>query len=274
MYVPVQIASVLSVLPSWLPTAAICTGICLLLFGITNRYIELGRGPAGRSASYGGYPMILSITLCVAGATYVTLLQNDLVLLFVITVFFSGRIIQGAITARIIQKIMDVVAEVRARARGSQSGFQTASVRSRVVSYVIQKLKDRLTIMIASSTIAGYTALSVLAVFILDDGTVETAIRRFWVGYFLLVVAGLVFDFRYFSHRLPWVGNIGVILAVTGAFMYDPISFSAYIAELGPYIQTPIPDWSRYPISAIGFLFGVLFWGIFYRQVDTSEDVN
>lgn len=271
MYVALQLSSFLTVLPSWLPTAAICVGVSLLLFGITTRYIESGRVTAGRSAPYGGYPMVLSITLCVAFATYVTLLKNDLVLLFVITIFFTGRIIQGAITARIIQKVLDAVAEVRKWARGSRSGPHTSSVRTRVVTYVIEKLKERLMIMIASATIAGYTALSVLAVFTLGDGTVKTAIQRFWVGYFLLVVAGLVFDFRHFSHRLPWIGSIGIILAVTGAFMYDPISFSSYIKQLGPYLETPIPDWSRYPISAMGFLFGVLFWGIFYRQLDRQN---
>ncbi|WP_323677556.1 hypothetical protein [Halorubellus sp. PRR65] len=267
---PLQLTSFLNLIPAWLPTATLSAGTVLVLFGLTRRYVTSADGPLS-SLPYHGYPLIITVTLSVAAATYTVIQRFDMTLLFVVQIFFTGRLIQGALTARIIGKVIDAIEEIHASLTTSTTKLHSQSLPERAYSYILTKLKDRLTIIIATGIISTYTTISVLAVFLIGDGVISTAIKRFWIGYFFLITAGLVFDFRHFAHRLPLLAGVGLIIAIVGAFLYQPVSFSAYLTQLGPYLETPIPDWARYPISAIGFLCGFLFWALFYNQHRTTQ---
>jgi hypothetical protein len=57
-----------------------------------------------------------------------------------------------------------------------------------------------------------------------------------------------------------------MVLATSGAFLYSPVGFSTFTAALAPYLNNPIPDWMRWPLGVAGFVFGIIFWAIFYSK--------
>jgi hypothetical protein len=207
----------------------------------------------------------------VAGAAYVTLQQADLILLFAFLIFMSGRFIQGAITVRLFQKIVDFIQEntsygSSSNPRKNASQTDVIDVIKRGASYIGSKFRDYVVILLATGTITIHTTMSIAAVYLLGSGSTIEAIERFWTGFFLLTAVGLAFDFRHFAHRLSWIAAFGMVLATSGAFLYSPVGFSTFTAALAPYLNNPIPDWMRWPLGVAGFVFGIIFWAIFYSK--------
>jgi hypothetical protein len=261
-----QLTAFLEVIPSWLPTAAICTGVYMMLIGMSNHYLKSYVGHVPQYTTVLGGIMVICLSTSIAGATYVSVIKQDMVLLFVFFCFVSGRMIQGAIAARIYQKVHDFFF-------GSSDGEDNDSLigklknsASKVPAFVWSKLKDRLLIVTVSLIIISHTALNIFAVYAWGSGQVVQAIERFWIGFFFLTVAGITFDFRYFAHRISWTAALGLVIATAGAFLYSPVGFSNLTSVLGPYLENPVPDWMRLPLGAFGFLAGVVLWAIFYRR--------
>lgn len=250
-----QLSSVLEVIPGWLPSLTIAAGFSLLSIGMAERYLH---GYFGHWEEY-SRPLVLFASGClaasVAGATYVTIRTHDLDLLFVLFIFAGGRFVQGAISARLLQRILNWLFV------GTSS---SKNWLRRAYEYVASKLRERLVVLLATGLVTTYTFLSIAAVFVLGSGAPTEAIERFWIGTYFLVVIGLVYDFRHFAHRISWTAAIGLLVATAGAVLYSPVGFSSFTDVIAPYLDTPIADWMRWPLGAIGFLFGVVFWGLFY----------
>jgi hypothetical protein len=255
---PLQLSAFLEVIPGWLPPATVATGFFLLTVGMTREYMQ---GLLGDWESYSSTLVVVSVVSlasATAGAVYVTLIRFDLILLFVLFTFISGRIVQGAITARIIQKLLDFFV-FDSGDSGNDKGYLRAAGE-----YLWSKLRDRLIIMTATIILTTTTAVSILDVYYAGSGETVEAVRRFWIGLFFLTLAGLIFDFRYFAHRVSWLPAFGLVVATAGAFLYSPAGFSSFTTVLAPYLDNPIPDWMRLPLGALGFVFGVIIWAIFY----------
>jgi hypothetical protein len=259
-FIALQVSSFLEVVPAWLPVVTISGGICLLFAGMSNEYLSYYVGHWSAYKPQIGFLLTVALTGSIVGATYVTVIQADLVLLFVFFTFISGQLIQGAVAARIIQKVLDALT----RSEGETEG----GLLSRWIGYVVNKVKDRLIIIAVTGIISTHTTLSILAVFVIGDGRMLEAIERFWTGFLLLTIAGLSFDFRYFAHRLSWTVALGLVVAASGAFLYSPVGFSNLTAGLAPYLDNPVPDWMRLPLGAFGFFAGVMFWAIFYVKIE------
>lgn len=256
--VPLQITSFLEVIPVWLPPVAITTGFFLISIGMTTEYFE---GMFGHWDSYSppfAFIGVVCLTSSIASAMYVSIRNQDMTLLFVLFTFMSGRIIQGAIAARIMQKVAEFFF--------SDSGSSNTGLISKLYDYVKTKVRERVVLFVTISIILLHTSLSIAAVYVIGSGSTIEAIERFWIGFFFLTIAGMVFDFRHFAHRIPWTAAIGLIIATTGAFLYSPVGFSTFVGALAPYLENPIPDWMRLPLGAVGFLFGVLIWAVFYTK--------
>lgn len=254
---PIQLSAALEVIPPWLPTGAVAVGFTLLLVGLFDRLLA---GTLGGWRTY-SRPFALAATALfaasVAGATYVTVLRRDLTLVFALFVFVCGRCVQGAVAARIIQKVLDFFLTGSDGSTGDRLWVQA-------LDYLVARLRSKAKIAAAVGGITAYTALSVLAVFVLGDGGVTEAITRFWIGFFFVTLARLAFDARYFAHRVSWTASVGLVVATAGAFLYSPLGTSGPIAALAPFLENPVPDWTRRPLGAVGFLFGVGFWCVFY----------
>ncbi|SDM14315.1 hypothetical protein SAMN04487949_1018 [Halogranum gelatinilyticum] len=271
---PLQLATFLEVLPAWLPVVTISLGICLLLTGMSNQYLSsyIGHWPAYNGLV--GVVLTGSITGSVAGATYLTIVRSDLLLLFVFFTFVSGQLIQGAVAARVIEKIVTVLSEISKAVSGEAGGpgqHGSATVRHYLtlgVEYLVGKMKDRLLIFLVTGVISAYTTLTIVAVFVVGDGHVLEAIERFWTGFLLLTIAGVAFDFRYFAHRVSYTAALGLVIAASGAFLYSPVGFSNLTGALAPYLENPIPDWMRLPLGAFGFFAGVVLWSFFYMKLN------
>lgn len=261
---PLQLNSFLEVIPAWLPVVTTSIGICLLFLGMSHHYLSVyfSHWPAYNEQV--GVMVAGCFTASVLFGTYLTIIKSDLALLFIFFTFISGRLIQGAVAARIIQKILDAISN--GSSRGAPRGLLQWLYYnvSNIFDYLVRMFKDRLIIFIATGVISTYTFLSIAAVFVIGDGDIFKAIKRFWVGFLLLTIAGLSFDFRHFSHRLPTAAALGLVIATSGAFLYSPVGFSNLTVALSPYISNPIPDWMRLPLGAFGFFMGTLFWSIFY----------
>lgn len=262
--VPAQLTAFLEVLPAWLPPVAIGGGFVLLAVGVGREYV---RGVFGDWSTYS--PVFAAVSVgCLgvstAGAVYVTVRTADLVLLFVFFTFVAGRVIQGAIAAKIVQKLLDFLV--------FDSGSGDGRYLRRAVAYVVSKLEDRLVIGVATGVITTVTALSILGVYLVGSGETIEAVRRFWIGFFFLTVATLVFDFRYFAHRISWLPAFGLVLATAGAFLYSPAGFSSFTSVLAPYLENPLPDWTRLPLGVAGFVLGVVLWAVFYLDRPTRTD--
>lgn len=256
MMLPIQLSSVLRVLPSWLPTVTIAIGFVLLSIGTLRQYLDGLFPHADRRAS----PFLLVSTVCLstgtAGATYLTIRRHELTVLFVFFVFFSGRIVQGAVAARQIQVVIEFLLA------GTRSGGPTV-VRD-LYRRVVDKLKRRLLLLLVTGIITCYTLVSVAAVYVVGAGDPTAVIERLWIGFFFLMIAGLVFDFRYFAPRISWTAAVGLIIAIAGAFLYSPVGFSPILGSLSPYLTSPVPDWMRSPLGLVGFLVGVFLWAGFF----------
>jgi len=264
---PLQVASFLEVVPAWLPVITVSLGVCLLLFGMGERYIAAHLSHWKAYTERTGVLLAGSLTGSISGATYLTVRQSELTLLFIFFTFISGQLIQGAVAARIIQKIIDFFRPTDA-GRDSDRSFL-----SRGYAFVKGKIKDRLIIVAATGVLSIYMVLSILSVFVLGSGEPLEAIERFWTGFLLLTIASLVFDFRYFAHRLSWPAALGLVIAASGAFLYSPVGFSSVTTALAPYLDNPLPDWMRLPLGAFGFFAGVVFWAIFYLKDGESKDL-
>lgn len=257
MIAPLQLSSFLEVIPAWLPPATISGGFLLLLSGMGKEYYKRFFTHWRSYSPQFAAVSVVCMTLSIAGALYVTVLQNELVLLFVLFTFISGRIIQGAVAARLLQKVLDF--------------FLTSSNDSeplfiKIYNYIKNNIKQRLILVLSTTIIITHTTLSIFAVYTIGSGETIEAIERFWVGFFFVTITGLVFDFRHFAHRITWTASIGLIIATTGAFLYSPAGFSTFTAALAPYLSNPIPDWMRLPLGAAGFLFGVILWAVYYTK--------
>ncbi|KAA9400665.1 hypothetical protein Har1131_18430 [Haloarcula sp. CBA1131] len=264
--VVLQVTAFLEVLPSWLPTVAICTGVYMMLVGMSNHYLESYVGHVPQYTSVLGSIIVISLSTSIAGATYVSVIKQEMVLLFVFFAFVSGRMIQGAITARIIQKVYGFFFGLSGEDSSDSLGGTLKDSASKVWWFVWSKIKDRILIITVSMIIVSQTTLSIFAVYAFGDGQLIRAIRRFWIGFFFLTVAGITFDFRYFAHRISWTAALGLVIATAGSFLYSPAGFSNLTSVLGPYLENPVPDWMRLPLGAFGFLAGFVFWAIFYRK--------
>jgi hypothetical protein len=260
-----QVASFLEVVPAWLPVLTVSLGICLLLFGMSEQYFAAHLGHWKAYTRRNGILLSGSLTSSVAGATYLTIRQAEMTLLFIFFTFISGQLIQGAVTARVIQKISDFLKSPDSALKKGQGTL------SRAYRFVKMKIRDRLIIFLVTFVLTTHTVLSILSVFILGSGEPLEAIKRFWTGFLLLTVAGLTFDFRYFSHRLSWPAALGLVIAASGAFIYSPVGFSNVTTALAPYLNNPLPDWMRLPLGAFGFFAGVVFWAIFYLKEGQSS---
>jgi hypothetical protein len=264
--VVLQLTAFLQVIPSWLPTVAICIGVYMMLVGMSNHYLKSYVGHVPQYTSVLGGIVVISLSTSIASATYVSVIKQDMVLLFVFFSFVSGRMIQGAIAARIIQKVHTFFFGA-SDGDGSDGLFgKLKDSASKAWSFVWSKIKDRILILIVTVIIVSQTTLSIFAVYAFGDGQVVRAIERFWIGFFFLTVAGITFDFRYFAHRISWTAALGLVIATAGSFLYSPVGFSNLTSVLGPYLENPVPDWMRLPLGAFGFLAGVVFWAIFYRK--------
>lgn len=253
-----QITSFLKVIPVWLPPVAIASGFLLVSIGMGAEYFERLFGHWSSYSPPFAFFGVVCLTGSIASAMYVSINRQNLTLLFVFFTFMSGRIIQGAIAARIIQKI--------AKLLFSDSDVSGSGLVSKVYHYIIKKLKQRAIVFVTTFIIIAHTSLSISAVYVIGTGNAVEAIERFWMGFFFLTISGMVFDFRHFAHRISWTAAIGLIIAITGAFLYNPVNFSAYASVLGPYLENPVPEWIRLPLGAVGFLFGVLIWAVFYTK--------
>ncbi|WP_148709179.1 hypothetical protein [Haloarcula quadrata] len=258
VHLPLQVASFLEVVPAWLPVVTVSLGVCLLLFGMGEQYIGAHIGHWKAYTERTGALLAGSLTGSIAGATYLTIRQAELTLLFIFFTFISGQLIQGAVAARIIQKIIDFFKP----SDGGEGSDQ--SLLARGYAFAKAKIKDRLIIVAVTSVLSTYMTLSILSVFVLGSGEPLEAIERFWTGVLLLTIAGIAFDFRYFSHRLSWPAALGLVVATSGAFLYSPVGFSNVTTALAPYLDNPLPDWMRLPLRAFGFFAGVVFWALFY----------
>jgi hypothetical protein len=255
--IPVQLSAALDVLPRWLPTVAVAAGFSLLLIGLFDRLLA---GLIGERRTYSrrvGFAAAVSFAASVAGATYVTIVRRDLVLLFALFVFVCGRCVQGAVTARIVQKVLDFVLT-------DSDGVSDAPLRVRAIDYLASRLRSKAKIVVAVGIIVSYTGLSIAGVFLVGNGNLTEAIRRLWVGIFFVTLAQLSFDARHFAHRVSWTATLGLVVATAGAFLYNPLGTSGVVSALAPYLESPIPEWTRRPLGAVGFLFGVFFWCVFY----------
>lgn len=257
MIAPLQLSSFLEVIPAWLPPATISGGFLILFTGMSREYYKRSFGHWRSYSPQFVAVSVVCLTLSIAGALYVTIQQNDLVLLFVFFTFLSGRIIQGAIAARIIQKILDFF---------FAESNSSKSLPARAYEYIKNKIRERAILLFSTGIITVYTTLSIVAVYTIGNGETIEAIERFWVGFFFLTITGLVFDFRHFAHRISWTAAIGLVIATTGAFLYSPAGFSSFTVALAPYLENPVPDWMRLPLGAAGSLFGVMLWAIFYTK--------
>lgn len=254
---PIQLSTLLDVIPRWLPTAAVAAGFSLLLIGLFDRLLV---GTLGERRTYSrplGFTAAAAFAAGVAGATYVTVVRRDLVLLFALFVFACGRCVQGAVTARVIQKLLDFFLT------GSEEGSD-APLHARGIDYLASKLRSKAKIVVAVGIIVSSTALSIAGVFLVGNGNLTEAIRRLWVGIFFVTLAQLSFDARHFAHRVSWTATLGLVVATAGAFLYNPLGTSGVVSALAPYLESPIPEWTRRPLGAVGFLFGILFWCVFY----------
>ncbi|WP_436909453.1 hypothetical protein [Halosimplex marinum] len=256
-----QLAAALEVIPPWLPTAAVAGGFLLLLAGLFDRLLANALGGWRSYSRPFGFAAAALFAASVAGATYVTVVRRELALLFALSVFVCGRCVQGAITARIVQKVLGFVLD--GSGEGGRGDSVAALLRSGV-DYLVSRLLDKAKLFAAVGVIAAYTASSMVAVFVVGDGSVAEALERFWIGVFFLTLAGVSFDARYFAHRVSWTATLGLVVATTGAVLYSPAGTSGLVATLSPYLQNPVPDWTKYPLGAVGFLFGVSFWSFFY----------
>jgi hypothetical protein len=259
-----QVASFLEVVPAWLPVVTVSLGVCLLLFGIAEQYIGAHIGHWRAYTERNGILLASSLTGSIAGATYITIRQSELTLLFIFFTFISGQLIQGAVAARVIQKIIDFF---RPTDGGNDSD---QSLLARGYALIKSKIKDRLIIVAVTGVLLTYMTLSILSVFLLGSGEPLEAIERFWTGFLLLTITGLAFDFRYFAHRLSWPAALGLVVSASGAFLYSPVGFSSVTTALAPYLDNPLPDWMRLPLGAFGFFAGVVFWAIFYLKKTES----
>jgi len=270
--IPLQVTSFLEVVPPWLPPVAIATGHILLLVGMGSQFFDGKLGHWSAYSSAIGRLCAILLTASVAIASYITVLGEDLVLSFAFLTFMSGRFIQGAITLRFVQKILDFVNEQFTEDAAFRKRTQTdivAKSRNLVgsgVEFVGSKIRDYIVILAATGLITTHTSLSIVSVYVFGDGSTLEAVERFWTGFFILTTVGLAFDFRHFAHRLSWVAAFGMVIATAGAFLYSPVGFSTLTAGLAPYLDNPVPDWMRWPLGAAGFLFGALFWMIFYSR--------
>lgn len=257
---PLQLTAALEVIPAWLPTVAVAGGIYLLLVGLFDRLLANALDGWRTYSRPFGFAAAALFAASIAGATYVTVVRRDLVLLFVLFVFTCGRCIQGAITARIVQRVLEFVLD----GEGSDGGTSLLSLARQGVEYLLSRLLDRAKLFAAVGVITVYTGLSMVGVFLVGDGGVAEALERFWVGLFFLTLARLAFDARYFAHRLSRTATVGLIVATAGAFLYSPVSAAGLASTLSPYLENPVPDWTTYPLGVVGFLFGLFFWAVFY----------
>ena len=191
---PIQLASFLEVVPAWLPVATVSLGVCLLLFGMGEQYIAAHLSHWKAYTERTGVLLAGSLTGSIAGATYLTVRQAELTLLFILFTFISGQLIQGAVAARIIQKIIDFFGP------NDLGRNSDRSLLSQGYEFIIGKIKDRLIIVAVTSVLSTHMTLSILSVFVLGSGEPLEAIERFWTGFLLLTIAALAFDFRYFAH--------------------------------------------------------------------------
>lgn len=256
VYYLLQISTLFEVIPTWLPPVAIAIGFALVSVGMGRRYLEATLGYRNEYPSRAGLLLILCLTLSVGEAVYMTIQRQELLLMFVYFIFISGKIVQGAITTYLLQKVLDFFFS---SSSVSESGYVITVWR-----YIKTKLKERFILFLATGTITIHTSMSIVAVYAIGSGETIDAIERFWIGFFFLTVIGMIFDFRHFAHRISWTAALGLIIAVTGAFLFNPAGFSSLTVVLAPYLQNPIPDWMRWPLGAIGFFFGVLLWAVFY----------
>jgi hypothetical protein len=255
--IPLQLSSFLEVIPAWLPPVTISGGFIILLTGVGKEYFKrIFNHWRMLSPQFIGISVVC-FSLSTAAAAYITIQQHELTLLFVFFTFMSGRVIQGAIAARIIQKVLDFFFS-------ESSSSKSLLVKS--YEYIKSKIRERAILLFSTGIITVYTILSIVAVYTIGNGETIEAIERFWVGFFFLTITGLVFDFRHFAHRISWTAAIGLVIATTGAFLYSPAGFSSFTVALAPYLENPVPDWMRLPLGAAGSLFGVMLWAIFYTK--------
>ncbi|WP_167837489.1 hypothetical protein [Halosimplex halophilum] len=268
MYLVLQLAAWVDVIPGWVPPVTIAVGFCLISLAMGKQYFEgLFDGLSTQAPVFTMF-FVTCLTVSIGGATYVTIQQEEFLLMFVFFLFVSGRMVQGAIAARIIQKVLDFFIPIFSSGGGDTDLSLSAliAVLKRAQSYIWSKLRTRLIIFVVTGLISFQTALSIAAVYVIGSGETADAVRRFWAGVFFLLISGMVFDFRYFAHKISWTATIGLILTVTGAFLYNPLEFSAYTGLIAPYLENPLPDWLRWPLGIIGFIAGVFMWAGFYLK--------
>lgn len=252
-----QLTSFLEVIPAWLPPLVISIGFILLCFGMGRQYWnKIFTHQPALSGIYSAVS-VACLTFGIAGAMFTRILEEDLALLFVLFTFISGRIVQGAISARIIQKIINLFLT---ETRSSNPIFL------RVLHYIWDKFKKRIVMMLVTSFILLYTTLSIAAVYLLNSGSHFEAIERFWIGVIYLTISGLVYDARHYAHRTSWIPALGLIVITTGSLLYNPAGLSSFTEAMTPFLQNPIPEWMRLPLGAFGFLIGVLIWALFYTN--------
>jgi hypothetical protein len=242
------------------------------MIGMVTQYLDgkMGHWPV-YSPTIGRLSAVL-LTVSIAIASYITVLREDLVLLFAFLIFMSGRFIQGAISLRLVQKVLDffenAISDDSPNKRGDQTGVVGQSMRliRNSAAFLKSKAADYIVIFTATTFITTLTTLSIVSVYVFEGGSTIEAVERFWTGFFLLTTVGLAFDFRHFAHRLSSVAAFGMVIATAGAFLYSPVGFSDLTTGFAPYLDNPVPDWLRWPLGSAGFLFGMLFWMIFYSK--------
>lgn len=272
-----QLTSWLDVIPEWFPPTIIALGFTLLTLAIGIQYF--GGIFNYNQSRFFAFFAVTCMTASIGGAMYVTFQNDRYLLMFVYSLFISGRMVQGAIAARIFQKILDFFLPIIYGNSTSGNDGQTKLSQlvswakvSRLVSwakeYIWNKIKHHLLLITITGIISLQTILSIVAVYTIGSGETIEAVERLWIGIFFLIIIGMIYDFRHFSHRISWPATIGLILAITGALLYNPIELSTYTNFVAPYVETPIPDWARWPVGTIGFLFGIIVWAIVYAKID------
>lgn len=242
-------------MPPWLATVAVGTGLAFIFIGVSLRYLRIHTADYGNYSHQRSIVIATTVALAISGATYVSVVRHDLTLLFTLMIYLSGRLIQGALAARIVQRVLQAV-------EGSRQEPITASL----YQYIYTTIRDRLIFFSASCVIITATGMSIILALTSESIGTDAAIRSFWIGFFFLVVVGLMFDFRHFEHRMPRPVALGMVLAISGALLYDPVNFSSITAFASPYLSTPIPDWARAPIGWFGFFAGLGIWALYYTR--------
>lgn len=239
-----QLESFLPPRPALLPPLAILVGFLLMIIGMTRSLLRRMIPEPTQAIRHEMYLIAGLFGIGIVGTAIPVFHRLNMWWFFALYLFVLGRVIEGAITIRFLQKVMYFFAE-----RSLPGGL-----RSKLWRFVLGGL-----------LIAIMTGAILWEIFSNpSEESISEILFIFTWGVFYLALLGVIYELK------PVVANLatspsasllittGLVLMIGGTTIYDFLPLISTVQIPSPHLQDPTGAWFAHSIGQIGYVLGAI----------------